>query len=81
MVLQYRFDPQHFCAGPGGIRLSSTYPASRSLHHYLAFRVLVGAAHPDLADAVTVPPICQEELCNPGRDVSINPNKNSILTP
>ena len=39
------------------------------------------AAHPDLADAVTGHPICQEELCNPGRDVSINPNKNSILTP
>ena len=26
-------------------------------------------------------PICQEELHNPGRDVSINPNGNSILTP
>ena len=26
-------------------------------------------------------PICQEELCDPGRDVSINLNKNSILTP
>ena len=25
-------------------------------------------------------PICQEELYNPGRDVSINPNENSILT-
>ena len=52
MVLQYRFDLQHFCAGPGGIRLSSTYPASRSLHHYLTFRVPVEAAHPDLADTV-----------------------------
>ena len=30
---------------------------------------------------VTVHPICQEKLCNPGRDVSINPNENSILTP
>ena len=39
------------------------------------------AAHPDLADAVTVPPVCQEEPYNPGRDVSINPNENSILTP
>ena len=47
----------------------------------LAFRVLVEAAHPDLADAVTVPPVCQEELFNPGRDVSINPNYNPILTP
>ena len=41
--------------------------------------------HPDVADALTVQgvllhPICQEELCNPGRDVSINPNQNSILT-
>ena len=26
-------------------------------------------------------PICQEELYDPGRDVSINPNENSILTP
>ena len=43
--------------------------------------VLVEAAHPDLAHAVTVHPVCQEEPYNPGRDVSINPNKNSILTP
>ena len=39
-----------------------------------------------LSDALTVQgvllnPICQEELYNPGRDVSINPNENSILTP
>ena len=47
----------------------------------LAFRVLVEAAHPDIADALTVHPVCQEELDNPGRDVSINPNENSILTP
>ena len=52
-----------------------------SLHHHLVFRVLVEAAHPDLADAVTVHPICQEEPYDPGRDVSINPNENSILTP
>ena len=31
----------------------------------LAFRVLVEAAHPDIAGAVTVHPICQEELYNP----------------
>ena len=61
----------------GGCFLTSSYP----VHQYLAFRVLVEAAHPDLADAVTVHPICQEELYNPGRDVSINPNENSILTP
>ena len=30
---------------------------------------------------VPLNPICQEELYNPGRDVSINPNENSILTP
>ena len=41
--------------------------------------VLVEAAHPDLADALTVldvllHPVCQEELYDPGRDVSINPN-------
>ena len=30
---------------------------------------------------VPLNPICQEELCNPGRDVSINPNENAILTP
>ena len=57
-----------------------------SLHHHLAFRVLVEAAYPDIADALTVHgvplyPVCQEELYNPGRDVSINPNENSILTP
>ena len=46
----------------------------------LAFRVLVEAAHQDLADAVTVHPVCQEEPYNPGLDVSINPNENSILT-
>ena len=39
-----------------------------------------------LADALTVHdvplyPVCQEELYDPGRDVSINPNGNSILTP
>ena len=38
------------------------------------------------ADAVAVQgvllnPICQEELYNPGRDVSINPNEDSIRTP
>ena len=37
------------------------------------------------ADALTVHGvplylICQEELCNPGRNMSINPNENSILT-
>ena len=52
----------------------------------LAFRVLLEAAHPDVADAVTVHgvllnPDCQEELFNPGPDVSINPNYNPILTP
>ena len=52
----------------------------------LAFRVLVEAAHPDVADALTVQgvllnPVCQEELFNPGRDVSINPIYNPILTP
>ena len=45
------------------------------------FRGRFDATHPDLADAVTVPPVCQEEPYNPGRDVSINPNENSILTP
>ena len=30
---------------------------------------------------VLLHPVCQEELYNPGRDVSINPNENSILTP
>ena len=35
----------------------------------------------ELADAATVHPVCQEELYDPGRDVSINPNENSILTP
>ena len=38
-----------------------------------AFRVLVEAALPDLTEAVTVHPACQEEPYNPGRDVSINP--------
>ena len=33
------------------------------------------------AKAVPLHPICQEELYNPGREVSINPNENSILTP
>ena len=36
----------------------------------LAFRVLVEAAHPDVADAWTVQgvflnPICQKEICDP----------------
>ena len=61
--------------------LSSTYPdVPQSLHHHRVFRVLVEAAHPDIAGAVTVHPICQEELYNPGQDVPINPNENSILT-
>ena len=54
---------------------------SQSLHPHLAYRVLVEAVHPELADALLAHPICQEELCNPGRGVSINPNWNSILTP
>ena len=29
---------------------------------------------------VSLNPICQEELYDPGRNVSINPNKDSILT-
>ena len=53
----------------------------QSLHYLLAFRVLVKAVHPDLADVVTAHPVCQEELYDPGRDVSINSNENSILTP
>ena len=52
-----------------------------SLPRHLAFRVLVEAAHPNLADAVSVHPVCQEELYNPGRNVSINPNEDSILMP
>ena len=44
-------------------------------------RVLAEAAYPDLTEALTVHPACQEELYNPGRDVSINPNEDSILTP
>ena len=45
----------------------------------LAFRVLAEAAHPNVADAVAmrgVPlnPVCQEELYDPEREVSINPN-------
>ena len=55
--------------------------AAKLGHFLLAFRVLVEAAHPDIADALTGHPVCQEELCNPGRDMSINPNENSILTP
>ena len=47
----------------------------------LAVRVLVEAAHLDLTEAVTVHPVCQKKLYDPGRDVSINPNENSILTP
>ena len=31
--------------------------------------------------AVTLSPICQEELCDPVQDMSINPKENSILTP
>ena len=30
---------------------------------------------------MTLHPVCQEELYDPGRDVPINPNENSILTP
>ena len=64
------------------VRVSSV---PQSWHHHLAFRVLVEAAYPDVTDALTVQgvllnPICQEELYNPGRDVSTNSNKNSILT-
>ena len=33
------------------------------------------------AKAVPLHPVCQEELYDPGRDASINSNKNSILTP
>ena len=33
-----------------------------------------------LTFGVPLHPVCQEEPYNPGRDVSINPNKNSILT-
>ena len=29
---------------------------------------------------VLLNPVCQEELYNPGQNVSINPNQNSILT-
>ena len=51
----------------------------------LAVRVLVEAAHPDIADAVTVygwllPLVCQDELYNPGQDVPINPTSNPMLT-
>ena len=61
--------------------------ASAKLGHFLlVFRVLIEAGHPDVADAVTVQgvllnTVCQEKLYNPGRDVSINPNQNPILTP
>ena len=36
---------------------------------------------PPLDMSRTPHPVCQEELYDPGRDVSINPNENSILTP
>ena len=61
--------------------LTRSTSVPQSLHHHLAFRILVKAAHPDLAEMVAGHPVCQEELYNPGRDVSINPNENSILTP
>ena len=35
----------------------------------------------EMGDGEAMKLICQEELYNPGRDVSINPNENSILTP
>ena len=60
------------------VRISSV---PQSLHHHFSGRILVEASHPDLTEALTVHPVCQEELYNPGRDMSINPNKNSILTP
>ena len=44
------------------VRVSSV---PQNLHPHLAFRVLVEGAHPYLADAVTVHPICQEEICDP----------------
>ena len=59
------------------VRVSSD---PQSLYPHLEFRVLVEAAHPDLSDAATAHPIRQEELYDPGREVSINPNKNSTLT-
>ena len=63
-------------------RLSSAYPtAPNTCTTTWRCPVPVEAAHPNLADAVTARPICQEELYDPGRDVSINPNKDSILTP
>ena len=52
-----------------------------SLHHHLEFRVLAEAAHADIADVVTGPPVLSGKLYDPGRDMSINPNENSILTP
>ena len=66
---------------PGSARLDGRWPAHVLLAPPPAFRVLVEAAHPGLADAVTLHPVCQKELYDPGRNVSINPNENSILTP
>ena len=58
------------CSQPsGGSRLSSAIQRPAQL------------ASPLIADAVTLHPVCQEELYNPEREVSINPNENSILTP
>ena len=41
----------------------------------------LGKLRPVHSRCVLLHPICQEELYDPGRDVSINPNENSILTP
>ena len=80
-----RFDQVEQLVGASGadpdLGFMARLMALCSLHHHLAFRVLVEAAHLCLADAAILHTICQEELCNPGRDVSINPTENSILTP
>ena len=52
----------------------------QSLHHHFAGRILVEAPHPDLADAVTVHPVCQEELDNPGRDRSTVRRERAVVS-
>ena len=78
---QYKDNGQFFQHGTSSMAVVRVSSGPQSWPHHLEFRVLAEAAHADIADALTVHPICQEELYNPGRDVSIKPNENSILTP
>ena len=59
---------------------SGPHPSATRAQFFQPFERAQAALDVGTVHGVPLNPVCQEELCDPGRNVSINPNQNSILT-